>query len=91
MTVLAAAVVHADCGDDIGGERVPCGCGDVVVSDTRLRPGDPVVEGACPADGLILRAAPAASSLTLDLGGLELRGRGAGVASSWSTAVGTAQ
>lgn len=68
----------ASCGDDVGGERVACACGDVVVSDTRLRSTDPVVRGACPADGLTLRAAGDVESLTLDLAGLQLTGKGRG-------------
>lgn len=68
----------ATCGDDIGGIRVPCACGDVVVSDTTLRSGDPVVSRRCPIDGLIVRAAPEAESISLDLNGLALVGSGTG-------------
>lgn len=68
----------ATCGDDVDGARVPCECGDVVVSDTRLRPGDPVVSGRCLTDGLLVRARPGAESISLDLGGLSLLGSGRG-------------
>ncbi|MFQ5478124.1 MAG: right-handed parallel beta-helix repeat-containing protein [Candidatus Binatia bacterium] len=66
------------CGDDLGGQRVACSCGDVVVSDTTLRSSDPVVSARCPLDGLIVRAHPLAETLTLDLGGLSLVGSGVG-------------
>ncbi len=62
------------CGDDIDGVRIACACGDVVASDSTLRPTDPVVLERCPGFGLILRADPLAESITLDLGGLALRG-----------------
>jgi len=76
----AVPVVYAGtCGDDVAGVRVPCGCGDVVVSDTRLRVEDPVVTSRCSGDGLILRAASDATSLRLDLGGQTLMGEGRGV------------
>lgn len=64
------------CGDDVNGRRVACGCGDTVVSDTVLRPGDPVVQTRCPLDGLLVRADLDASSIRLDLAGLTLRGSG---------------
>jgi len=76
LAVAAPAV--ADCGDAIGGQRVPCGCGDIVVADTRLQPGDPVVSEPCAADGLLLRAPMATASIVLDLNGQEIRGSGAG-------------
>jgi hypothetical protein len=76
--LLAAAPALAACGDDVDGKRVPCRCGDVVVSSTRLQPGDPVVAGRCPADGLIVRAQPGADSIRLDLAGLSLLGSGHG-------------
>jgi hypothetical protein len=69
----------APCGDDVDGARVACRCGDTVVSDTRLRPEDPVVTDRCPLDGLAIRAGALAESITLDLAGLSLRGTGAGV------------
>jgi len=86
LTVALVAILqlHASpsaagiCGDDVEGARVACACGDIVVSDTTLRAGDPVASGRCPLDGLVVRAAPAAESITLDLGGLALVGEGFG-------------
>ena len=69
------------CGDDVGGARVACACGDVVVSDTVLQPTDPVTVERCPLDGLFLKAPAGAASITLNLDGHSLvgRGRGSGV------------
>ncbi len=66
------------CGDDVQGRRVPCACGDVVVSDTTLQAGDPVVAERCQGSGLFLKARPGAQSLRLDLAGLSLLGSGFG-------------
>ena len=66
------------CGDDVDGERVECSCGDVVVSDVRLRAGDPIVSGRCPHDGLIVRAPATADSIEIDLAGQVLAGSGHG-------------
>ncbi len=74
----SSAGAAGGCGDDINGARVACSCGDAVVSDVRLRPGDPVVLGRCKGDGLILRARPGGESLRLDLAGLSLVGEGRG-------------
>ena len=80
LLVLSAGVALAsNCGDDVNGQRVPCACGDTVVSDTRLVKTDPVVTQRCPDDGLVLRAAGQVESLTLDLAGLPLTGQGSGV------------
>ncbi|RMD83045.1 MAG: right-handed parallel beta-helix repeat-containing protein [Candidatus Dadabacteria bacterium] len=68
----------AFCGDNLGGVRVPCDCGDVVAADVRLRPTDPIAQHRCPLDGLIVRANPTADSVTLDLGGLAIVGSGHG-------------
>jgi hypothetical protein len=76
LTVGSAAA--GDCGDDVDGKRVPCGCGDVVVSDTRLAPEDPVTTDRCAADGLFLQAARGADSILLDLNGLSIVGQGIG-------------
>jgi len=77
--VFVANVASAGiCGDDIGGTRVACACGDIVVSDTTLQTGDPVVSGRCRLDGLIVRADATAESITLDLAGLALVGEGIG-------------
>ncbi len=77
--LLSGAAAAAPCGDDVKGVRVACHCGDTVVSDTRLRPEDPVVSGRCPLDGLAIRADALAESITLDLAGLSLVGTGAGI------------
>jgi hypothetical protein len=80
LLVLSAGVAGAaNCGDDVNGERVACACGDTVVSDTRLVKTDPVVRQRCPDDGLIIRAPGQIESLTLDLAGLPLTGKGRGV------------
>ena len=81
-TVLSGAgFAHAVCGDDVDGQRVPCGCGDIVVSDARLREDDPVIRERCSGDGLLVRATPGSESLVLDLSGFSIVGfgRGAGV------------
>ncbi|MEE8311202.1 MAG: hypothetical protein V3R77_03020, partial [Candidatus Binatia bacterium] len=78
VIVTAQSVAAGVCGDDVGGVRVPCACGDVVVSSTRLQVGDPITAGRCELDGLILRAATTAESITLDLGGLAIVGSGVG-------------
>ena len=75
---LPHAVRAAECGDDIDGRRVPCACGDVVVSDATLLATDPVVSARCPFDGLIVSAPPVAESITLDLGGHAIVGNGKG-------------
>lgn len=62
------------CGDDIGGTRVACDCGDVVISDTRLEAGDPVVNRRCSLDGLVVAPSFRRESLTLDLNGLTISG-----------------
>lgn len=79
LLLCAGVAVAANCGDDVNGERVACACGDTVVSDTRLVKTDPVVRQRCPDDGLIIRAAGQIESLTLDLAGLPLTGKGSGV------------
>jgi hypothetical protein len=66
------------CGDSVDGKRVPCACGDVVVTDTVLWPTDPVVTEPCSDDGLTLLAASDSDSLTLNLGGQSIVGRGHG-------------
>jgi hypothetical protein len=78
LSLPPGTAVSADCGDDVGGHRVACSCGDSVVSDTRLLPSDPVVGQRCPLDGLILAASSAAEEIRLDLGGLAIVGAGAG-------------
>jgi hypothetical protein len=66
------------CGDAVGGQDVPCACGDVVVSDVVLGAADPVTQAPCAHDGLIVRAPQATSGVTVDLHGETLRGAGHG-------------
>ena len=75
----AAPVAAKLCGDSVDGHDVPCACGDVVVSSVTLTD-DPVVKGgACPHDGLVVRAPDSPRALTIDLHGATLRGSGSGV------------
>lgn len=67
------------CGDDVGGVRVACACGDFVVSDTVLSATDPVVNERCATDGLIIQASENVDSLRLDLAGQSISGSGVGV------------
>ena len=75
-----AQVAAGACGDDVGGQRVACSCGDVVVSSTRLQPRDPVTRQRCNDDGLYVRPERGTESLHLDLNGLSIVGRGHGSA-----------
>lgn len=63
------------CGDAVGGQDVPCACGDVVASDLVLSD-DPVTQEPCASDGLLVRADGA--EVTIDLAGRTLRGTGHG-------------
>src|SRR6266404_1720837 len=65
------------CGDAVEGKRVPCACGDTVVTDVALSD-DPVTTTVCSGDGLIVRAADASTAITIDLQGKTLRGTGHG-------------
>ncbi len=75
----ASPAVSGYCGDDVGGVRIPCNCGDIVAGDVHLLATDPIARTRCPLDGLIVRGAPTAESVTVDLGGLTLRGSGLGI------------
>lgn len=68
------------CGDDVGGQDVPCACGDTVASSLVLGD-DPVASAPCPSDGLVVRALGAPLQISIDLRGATLRGsgRGAGI------------
>lgn len=76
MTISGSPAWAADCGDTAGpsGERVPCACGDDVVTDTALRPSDPVVStdpsDFCSGTALFMFV----PDITLDCKGLTLRG-----------------
>jgi len=74
-----AIAIAGECGDDVSGSRVACSCGDILVSDTRLRPEDPVVRERCLLEGLIVRAPATAETIRLDMSGLAIIGRGYGV------------
>lgn len=81
---LTGAVWAADCGI-IGGTKVPCSCGDTVVTSTTLNanpangPVDTVVsttdDDVCLGDGVIINTA----NVNLNLGGQIIRGSGLGV------------
>jgi hypothetical protein len=77
VPVAAAAKL---CGDDVDGRDVPCECGDIVASDLVLG-NDPVANGICANDGLIVRAVGVANGVTVDLRGRTIRGgrHGAGI------------
>jgi len=72
------AALAAECGDEIGGARVACSCGDIVVSDTKLQAADPISRTRCDHDGLALRAPRGAESISLNLAGLSIVGSGSG-------------
>jgi len=80
MLVLATAqwAGAGACGDSVDGKRVACACGDNVVTDTVLWPTDPVVTEPCSDDGLTVFASGNVDSLTLNLGGQSIVGRGHG-------------
>ena len=81
LIVLAASAADARlCGDDVGGQDVPCRCGDIVVSDVALA-GDPVTRERCAGDALLVRASRGLAQLHIDLTGATLRGgrRGVGI------------
>ena len=75
------------CGDNVGGQDVPCACGDTVVSSLTLG-NDPVLDGVCPADGLIVRVPAGSVGVTIDLQGKTLQGSGNG-AGVWVISGGT--
>lgn len=81
LSALAGPAWGAACGDAIEGGRVPCACGDRVVTDTVLWATDPVVAEPCRGDGLVIDAPTGSDGLTLNLGGQSLlgNGRGAGI------------
>lgn len=67
------------CGDDVGGQDVPCACGDVLVSNLVLA-GDPVASAPCDGDALTVRALEASQGVVIDLKGATLRGSDRGTA-----------
>lgn len=76
--MAATSAMAGDCGDDVNGQRVPCSCGDNVVSDTVLWPTDPVVAEPCSYDGLVMLAPSSSDGITLNLGGQSIVGTGHG-------------
>jgi hypothetical protein len=83
--VLAIFAAHASparagaCGDNVDGDRVPCRCGDNVVSDTVLWATDPVTAEPCSGTALTILVPKGADGITLNLGGQSLLGNGRGV------------
>lgn len=77
--LIGTTVQAADCGDNIAGTRVPCDCGDTVVTNTVLQPTDPVTLNRCKVDGLRLRAPRNARTISLNIAGLSIVGTGMGV------------
>jgi hypothetical protein len=74
---VAGSAEAASCGDTAGPlfRRVPCACGDTVITSTWLRATDPVVTTHCSdsaADGLTIGA----NGIILDCRGLTVRGTG---------------
>jgi hypothetical protein len=78
LLAAASEAVAGACGDSVDGARVPCSCGDNVVSDTVLWASDPVATETCSGDGLVVVADHDAQGITLNLGGQSLTGRGHG-------------
>lgn len=78
-TAYPSGVQAASCGDDVGGLRIACACGDDVVSDTVLAASDPVVSESCSGDGLVVFVPSESDGITLNLGGRSIVGRGTGV------------
>lgn len=63
------------CGDSAGagGVDIPCSCGNLVVTNTKLATADPVTSHACRDNGLTLKA-----GIQLDLNGFSVSGTNAG-------------
>lgn len=77
LVLLVADLAGAKlCGDDVGGQDVPCACGDIVVSNLLLDD-DPVAGATCEGHGLLVRIT-GDTEVTIDLGGKTLRGTGGG-------------
>jgi parallel beta helix pectate lyase-like protein len=77
LAVIPLEAAAKPCGDDVGGQDVPCACGDTVVSSVVLAD-DPVTAAACDGDGLVVRASQSTAQITIDLHGKALRGSGHG-------------
>jgi hypothetical protein len=79
LVAAAGSAPAVDCGDNVGGTRIACACGDQVVSDTILSSVDPVTAEPCQGDGLVISVPRHSAGITLDLNGLSLVGSGSGV------------
>jgi len=77
LALAGQTLAAGRCGDDDAGRRVPCDCGDVLVSSRTLGDDDPITTRVCPATGLVIDV-PAGHQATLALGGRNLRGAGRG-------------
>ena len=73
---LVSAGEAADCGDTAGPSktRVPCACGDTVVTNTRLRATDPVVTSFCGGFDIDAALVIGADHVILDCAGRKIRG-----------------
>ncbi len=73
---LVGAGEAANCGDTAGPfkTRVPCACGDTVVTNTRLRATDPVVMSFCGGFEIDAALVIGADNVTLDCAGRKIRG-----------------
>src|SRR5262245_21098656 len=67
------------CGDVDGKGEIPCACGDVLVGSRTLSAADPITQGPCEGDGLIVRIPPSRPGATLGLGGQTISGSGRGI------------
>src|SRR5690242_14867186 len=54
FALAVPALAGRRCGDDVDGRRVPCDCGDVLVSSRTLSDDDPITARVCPATGLVV-------------------------------------
>jgi len=57
LAIISPAAAD-QCGDSAGegGSRIACGCGDTVVTSTKLRKRDPVVVEVCPSTALLIQS-----------------------------------
>src|SRR5215813_5488139 len=89
LALMAASSVPAwaaSCGDKAGPgkTRVACACGDTVITDTALKPGDPIVDALCSDVGLTIGA----DHVTLNCNGRGFAGTtGQGIVLSGRTGV----
>jgi hypothetical protein len=67
------------CGDDVDGQRIACACGDEVVSDATVSPGDPITGAPCSGDGLVVSVPRGDDGVTITLNGVSIVGTGRGI------------